>query len=218
LNSRPVIFISAVSRELRSTRDLVAKTLSALGYTPKWQDIAPTETGDLRKVLRKWIDESDGVLQIVGHRFGFAPKEHDETFGHVSYTQYETLYAKARGKKVWYIVLDDNHPVDCGDDEEENLKHLQSEYRSKLLVQNGLFHASDSSLSTENIVLKLRDDLSKIRRRSRIWAACILVFSLLTLTLITWLAIKHWDMSGKMEVVVSTNDELSKQLWYILMR
>src|SRR5207249_1971477 len=47
MNSRPVIFISAVSRELRSTRDVVAKTLLTLGYEPKWQDIAPTETGDL---------------------------------------------------------------------------------------------------------------------------------------------------------------------------
>jgi hypothetical protein len=51
LTSRPVIFISAVSKELRSTRDLVAKTLLAMGYEPKWQDIAPTETGDLRAGL-----------------------------------------------------------------------------------------------------------------------------------------------------------------------
>ena len=47
---RPVIFISAVSRELRTARDLVAKTLIALGYEPKWQDIAPAETGDLRAI------------------------------------------------------------------------------------------------------------------------------------------------------------------------
>ena len=52
--NRPVIFISAVSRELRTARDLVAKTLISLGYEPKWHDIAPAETGDLRAILRKW--------------------------------------------------------------------------------------------------------------------------------------------------------------------
>ena len=39
----PVIFISAVSKELHSARDLVAKTLLSTGYEPKWQDIAPAE-------------------------------------------------------------------------------------------------------------------------------------------------------------------------------
>lgn len=40
MSTKPVI--SPVSKELRSARDLVAKTLLALGYEPKWQDIAAT--------------------------------------------------------------------------------------------------------------------------------------------------------------------------------
>ena len=50
--SRPLIFISAVSRELRSARQLVANTLTFLGYDPIWQDIFETSEGDLRSVLR----------------------------------------------------------------------------------------------------------------------------------------------------------------------
>jgi hypothetical protein len=38
LSSRPVIFISAVSKELRIARDLVAKTRSAVAHTPKQPD------------------------------------------------------------------------------------------------------------------------------------------------------------------------------------
>ncbi len=63
--SLPLIFISAVSRELRSGRQLAANTLSFLGYQPVWQDIFGTETGDLRGMLRKQIDQCKGVLQIV---------------------------------------------------------------------------------------------------------------------------------------------------------
>lgn len=42
MTSRPVIFISAVSKELSSARDLVAKVVHLLGYEPKWQDVAAT--------------------------------------------------------------------------------------------------------------------------------------------------------------------------------
>ena len=55
MSPRPLIFISAVSKELRSARQLVANTLTFLGYQPVWQDIFGTETGDLREMLRKQI-------------------------------------------------------------------------------------------------------------------------------------------------------------------
>jgi hypothetical protein len=102
---RPLIFISAVSRELRSARQLVANTLTFLGYQPVWQDIFGTETGDLRSVLRKKIDQCKGVVQLVGQSYGAEPPTADEEFGRVSYTQYEALYARQRGKKVWYLSL-----------------------------------------------------------------------------------------------------------------
>ena len=101
LSSRPAIFISAVSRELRSARQLVANTLTFLGYQPIWQDIFGTESGDLRALLRQQIDQCKGVVQLVGQCYGAEPSTADEQFGRVSYTQYEALYARQRGKKIW---------------------------------------------------------------------------------------------------------------------
>jgi Domain of unknown function (DUF4062) len=66
MSPRPTIFISAVSKELRSARQLVANTLTFLGYEPVWQDIFGTETGDLREMLRQQIDQCQGVVQLVG--------------------------------------------------------------------------------------------------------------------------------------------------------
>ena len=66
MTPRPPIFISAVSKELRSARQLVANTLQFLGYEPVWQDIFGTEQGDLRSMLRQQIDSCKGVVQIVG--------------------------------------------------------------------------------------------------------------------------------------------------------
>jgi len=64
------IFISAVTSELKSARQLVANTLQFLGYDPVWQDVFGSGQGDLRGVLRKKIDDRKGVIQLVGRSYG----------------------------------------------------------------------------------------------------------------------------------------------------
>ena len=108
MSPRPAIFISAVSRELKSARQLVANTLTFLGYDPECQDIFGTEEGDLRAVLRRRIDSCKGVVQLVGKCYGAEPPSIDQQFGRVSYTQYEALYASSKRKKVWYLFLDES--------------------------------------------------------------------------------------------------------------
>jgi Tetratricopeptide repeat/Domain of unknown function (DUF4062) len=163
MTNKPVIFISAVSKELRSARDLVAKTLLALGYEPKWQDIAATDAGDLRGVLRKWVDDSDAVLQLVGHCYGFGPKTPDPDFGACSYTQYEALYARQQGKPVYYIFTDDAHPTDGCGCEPKTLHDLQAQYRQQVKGYGDLYHSTSSLTQTELLVRRLQDDLAKLR-------------------------------------------------------
>src|SRR6478736_6568166 len=147
--SLPLIFISAVSRELRSGRQLAANTLTFLGYQPIWQDIFGTETGDLRGMLRQQIDQCKGVLQIVGKCYGAEPSTPDAEFGRVSYTQYEALYARKRGKKVWYLFMDESYPIDAHDPEPAELKELQSVYRQRVRSDAHLFHSLTSSDALE---------------------------------------------------------------------
>lgn len=160
--SRPIIFISAVSRELRSARDLVAKTLLALGYEPKWQDIAATDAGDLRAVLRKWVDGSDAVLQLVGHCYGFAPQTADPQFGPCSYTQYEALYARQQRKPVYYIFTDDAHPTDGCGCAPKTLHDLQTQYRQSIKSYGDLRYTTSSLTETELLVRRLKDDLAAL--------------------------------------------------------
>jgi hypothetical protein len=118
MSPRPVIFISAVSSELRSARQLVANTLTFLGCEPEWQEMFGTEQGDLRGMLRRRVDASGGVVQLIGDSYGAEPPTPDEQFGRVSYTQYEALYAVSKGKKVWYLFLDESFPTDPHEEEE----------------------------------------------------------------------------------------------------
>src|SRR5450631_4656075 len=171
MSPRPTIFISAVSKELRSARQLVANTLTFLGYEPVWQDIFGTEGGDLRQMLRTQIDQCKGVVQLVGQCYGAEPPAPDPQFGRVSYTQYEALYARQRGKKVWYLFIDETFPVDACEGEPEELRELQAVYRRRLQSDAHLYHPLNSPAALEASVLKLRDDLVRLRRGVKQWAA-----------------------------------------------
>src|SRR5262245_56305368 len=101
--SRPRLFLSAVSEELRSVRRAVAATVRALGFDPIYQDDFPTGYGELRQWLREQIDSCEGVIQLVGDAYGAEPPEVDPEYGRVSYTQFEFLYARRQEKKTWLL-------------------------------------------------------------------------------------------------------------------
>lgn len=187
MSLRPAIFVSAVSSELRSARQLVANTLTFLGYDPEWQDIFGTEQGDLRAVLQRRIDQSKGVVQLVGECYGAELPEIDGRFGRVSYTQFEALYALSKGKKVWYLFLDENFPADPHEAEDEEKRTLQASYRSKLRADIHLYHPLSTRDSLEASVLKLRVDFTQLRRGLRRWSAFVAVLLVLIAGLSVWL-------------------------------
>ena len=113
MSDRPLLFISAVSAEFRSLRGTVATILDSLGYDADFQEVLGTEHGDISDMLARRIGKCDGVIQLVGHRYGFAPPAPHPQFGECSYTQFEALYARGLGKPVRYILMDPAHPSDA---------------------------------------------------------------------------------------------------------
>ena len=184
---RPVIFLSAATRELKSARQLVANTLTFLGYEPEWEDIFDAGEGDLLGVLRRRIDASAGVVQIIGRTYGAEPAEPDATFDRVSYTQYEALYARQRGKKVWYLLLDDTFPADPCEPEPEEKAQLQRGYRERVHGSNDLWHPIKDRAELESRALKLRDELAHLRRGAKRWAALVLALLVLVAGGVFWL-------------------------------
>src|SRR5260370_29896171 len=111
----------------------------------------------------------------------------DEEFGRVSYTQYEALYAGSKGKKVWYLFLDESFPTDPHEEEDEEKLKLQGEYRARLKADVHLYHPLGSREGLEASVLKLRDDLSRLRRGVKRWAALVAVLLVFSVALSIWL-------------------------------
>jgi hypothetical protein len=209
MSPRPTIFISAVSKELRSARQLVSNTLTFLGYEPIWQDIFGTETGDLRQMLRDKIDQSKGVVQLVGQCYGAEPTSPDPDFGRVSYTQYEALYARKKGIKVWYLFMDEDFPIDPHEPEPEELRHLQAAYRGVLKADSHLFHPLKTREALEAGVLKLRDDLTQLRKGAKRWAWMIAALLVFVALLALWLVWGQGRMSTKMDKNQATLEKIA---------
>src|SRR3954471_1962214 len=209
MSPRPTIFISAVSKELRSARQLVANTLTFLGYDPVWQDIFGTETGDLRQMLRTQIDQCKGVVQLVGQSYGAEPPSPDEEFGRVSYTQFEALYGRKSGKKVWYLFMDKAFPIDAHEPEPQELRQLQAAYRNTLKADTHLFHPLASREALEAGVLKLRDDLTQLRKGARRWAWGIAALLGFVALLVIWLVLGQSKTSTKIEKSQATLEKIA---------
>ncbi|PZR75040.1 MAG: hypothetical protein DLM73_06280 [Chthoniobacterales bacterium] len=212
MSPRPLIFISAVSRELRSARQLVANTLTFLGYEAVWQDIFGTESGDLCEVLRRRIDQCKGVVQLVGKSYGAEPAASDEQFGRVSYTQYEALYARQRGKKVWYLFIDESFPVDADGDEPAEITELQAAYRRRVKSDAHLFHALTNREALEAGVLKLRDDLTTLRRGVKQWAAGVAILLLIIAGSVLWLVRGQKQATQKMDETAQAMSTVASEM------
>lgn len=198
---KPRIFISAVTKELRSARQIVANTLMALGYEPVWQDIFGISGGDIRPMLREKIDSCAALLQIVGKAYGQEPPVSDDAFGRVSYTQYEALYARSIGKKVYYLLAQDDLPRDADpasidaprDDSDAaqadalQRRQLQQEYLASVQSTEHIYYAVHNHPETELTVRRLKDDLDRLRRTFRTWMIGVTAALVLIIGGVAWL-------------------------------
>jgi tetratricopeptide (TPR) repeat protein len=196
---KPRIFISTVSSELGSIRQLTANVLTRLGYEPVWQDIFGTEPGDLKQMLRAKIDECVGLIQIVGRGYGAEPPQPDPEFGRVSYTQYELLYAQARGKKTWVLFAEDGclhdrplEKLDLPPDPDHpdpaiyqaERRALQDSWRLRLRQDSHLWHAAASNTELELKLERLKDEFSTLRRGFRRWQGVVVGLGIAALLLL----------------------------------
>jgi tetratricopeptide (TPR) repeat protein len=210
---KPRIFISAVTKELRSARQLVANTLVALGYEPVWQDIFDTRGDDIRAMLRNKIDSCSAVLQIVGDAYGVEPPTNDEKFGRVSYTQYEALYARSIDKKVYYLIASRDLARDAGPDmfdqplddsdaaraDSDQRRLLQRNYRTAVQSTGHIYYAIQSHPETELAVRRLKDELDKLRRGFRSWMVGVSAALVLIALGIGWLSGSMLDLFRSVE-------------------
>jgi hypothetical protein len=105
--------------------------------------------------------------------------------------------------------MDEDFPIDPHEPEPEELRQLQAAYRGVLKADSHLFHPLKTREALEAGVLKLRDDLTQLRKGARRWAwgiAALLVFVAL---LVIWLVFGQSKVSTKLDKSQATLDKIA---------
>ena len=123
------VFVSAVSNELESYREEVARVLRRRHIEVRDQKHFRQGGGTLLEQLRDYIDECDATICLIGEQPGSVPgSEHVSDAGvqsewadrlrdatgnsDISYTQWEYLLAKTLGKETYVFLTDDGFVPD----------------------------------------------------------------------------------------------------------
>lgn len=195
----PQIFVSCVSKEFKSARTVVSRGLNSKSFIAETQEIFGTEEGDLREVIRRKIDKCVGLIQIVGLSYGAEPPTPDPQWGQISYTQFELLYARSKGKKIWIIEADDSFPRDHPIEELDQPRHTdpsdpasfqadrftrQQQYIEQLRQTGLLRHSVNSLQSLELKIEQMHNELRAVRKSYERWKRNLLA-TIAALTLAT---------------------------------
>jgi hypothetical protein len=98
------VFVSSTYEDLREERQAAVEAILTAGHIPAGMELFAAGDQSQMDVIKRWIDESDAFLLILGGRYGSI-----DPVTKKSYIQLEYEYAQDKGKPFFAVVIDDNH-------------------------------------------------------------------------------------------------------------
>lgn len=96
------VFISSTYVDLKEERQVAVKSILESGHIPAGMELFTANSEEQWNVIKKWIDNSDIYLLILGGRYGTINNQTE-----ISYTEMEYDYAVTTNKPIISIVLSD---------------------------------------------------------------------------------------------------------------
>ena len=100
MKKRLQVFISSTYTDLIEERQAAVSAVLKSGNTPAGMELFTAGDQSQLEVIKRWIDESDVYMLILGGRYGSVEKESG-----VSYTELEYNYALEIGKPLFAVVI-----------------------------------------------------------------------------------------------------------------
>jgi cell division septum initiation protein DivIVA len=97
------VFISSTFIDLQEERQIAVESVLNAGHIPAGMELFKSGDKTQKEVIKKWIDESDVYMLILGGCYGSID---DETG--MSYTHWEYEYAGEIGKPRFAVVINDD--------------------------------------------------------------------------------------------------------------
>lgn len=102
-NKKLQVFVSSTYTDLIEERQAAVEAILDAGHIPAGMEFFKAGKSQM-KTIKKWIDESDVYMLILGGRYGSIEEESG-----LSYTELEYRYALSRNMPVFAIVLTDKY-------------------------------------------------------------------------------------------------------------
>lgn len=136
LKKKLQVFVSSTYTDLIKERQAAVEAILTAGHIPAGMELFSAGDKSQLEVIRRWIDESDVYLLLLGGRYGSIDPDSGK-----SYTQLEYEYAIEKAKPFFALVISDEHLDEKvrinGRDVIELANHKQFE-EFKALVKNRL--------------------------------------------------------------------------------
>lgn len=103
LKKKLQVFISSTYIDLKDERQAAVEAILDAGHIPAGMELFKSGNEDQLKTIKRWIDESDVYLLILGGRYGSLDTENGKSYTHLEYE-----YAVGKGMPVFAVVLSDS--------------------------------------------------------------------------------------------------------------
>lgn len=97
------VFVSSTYLDLKDERQAAVSTILKSGHIPAGMELFTAGDKSQLEIIKRWIDESDVYMLILGGRYGSVQTETG-----VGYTELEYDYAVQIGKPLFAVVIKDN--------------------------------------------------------------------------------------------------------------
>lgn len=154
------VFVSSTYEDLKEERQAAVEAILTAGHIPAGMELFAAGDESQMNAIRRWIDESDVFLLILGGRYGSLDPKSQK-----SYIDLEYEYAIEKGKPVFAVVIEENHLEEKVKKdgtrviEKENPQKLK-EFRSQVLTRLVRFWSEP-----RDIKLAILETMSDFSRR-----------------------------------------------------
>ncbi|MFX6144660.1 DUF4062 domain-containing protein [Acinetobacter baumannii] len=147
------VFISSTYTDLLDERQAAVEAILQAGHIPAGMELFTSSNQSQWDIIKRWIDESDIYMLILGGRYGSI-----ETKSGKSYTHLEYEYALSKNKPLFVIVIKDEalNKKTVAQVESQNPEKLKK-FRKKVLNSMCEFF-----LDTKDIQLAVHKCLGKV--------------------------------------------------------
>lgn len=119
------VFISSTYTDLQEERQSAVQAILTAGHIPAGMELFAAGDETQMNVIKRWIDESDVYMLILGGRYGSIEPKSGKSYIHLEYE-----YAIEKNKPLFAVVIDESYLEEKV--KKDGLKAIEKDHSEKL--------------------------------------------------------------------------------------